>query len=170
MKKGLAECKGKITSKLKPKSTKRNGELFSHDFMSIWFGCSCPLFLVAKSNSIRGFVSPSVRRFSKTANSRKFNLIQQNSRLFATVGWVTALLAWTPLLTKTAWPTNGRISPPKVKCTRLKTQTLASQHWKTDMSEEFIETNYERVQQLRKRRIYTVASVCGWVGLVWQGQ
>ena len=39
-------------------------------------------FLVAKSNSLRGFVRPSVRpwvrHFSKTTNSRKFNQIQQN--------------------------------------------------------------------------------------------
>ena len=66
-------------------------------------------FLVANSNSVRGFLRPwvgpsvrgsvSVRRFSKTANStkfkgnlRKFNNIQQNSRLFATVGRVTTLL------------------------------------------------------------------------------
>ena len=45
------------------------------------------LFLVVKSNSIRGFVRPSVRPsvrgsvtcLSKTANSRKFKKIQQNS-------------------------------------------------------------------------------------------
>ena len=58
-------------------------------------------FLVAKSNSITGFVRPSVgrsvgpwvgssvTRFSKTANSSKFNKIQQNSRHFATVGLIT---------------------------------------------------------------------------------
>ena len=50
-------------------------------------------FLVEKSNSIRGFVRlwvrPSVRQaFLK---NREFNKIQQNSRLFATVGRVTAL-------------------------------------------------------------------------------
>ena len=59
-------------------------------------------FLVAKSNSIRGFVrwsvgpsvGPLVTCFSKTANSSNFNKIQQNSQLFATVGRVTALFSW----------------------------------------------------------------------------
>ena len=73
--------------------------------------CPCPIFatervvytnlLVAKSNSIRGFVPPSVgrslgwseglsvRHFPKTANSTKFKGIQHNStksQLFTTVG------------------------------------------------------------------------------------
>ena len=61
------------------------------------------LFLVAKSNYIRGFVRPwvrpsvgplvrrSVARFSKIANLSKFDKIRQNSWLFAAVGQVTAL-------------------------------------------------------------------------------
>ena len=59
-------------------------------------------FLVAKSNSIRGFFRWSVRRsvlpsgiFQKPRiqqNSREFNKIQQNLQLFATIGWVMALL------------------------------------------------------------------------------
>ena len=62
------------------------------------------MFLVAKSNSIRGIVCPSLRpwvRGSVRGSVRwsvghaflenKFNKIQQNSRLFATVARVTAL-------------------------------------------------------------------------------
>ena len=46
-----------------------------------------------------GSVGPSVTRFSKTANSIKFNKIQQNSRIFATVGRVTALFVFFFFLT-----------------------------------------------------------------------
>ena len=60
-------------------------------------------FLVAKSNSIRGFVRPSVHRsvrpsvtrFSKTANSSKFNKIQQNSTKFTTF--------------RNCWPSDGLV-------------------------------------------------------------
>ena len=61
------------------------------------------LFLVSKRNSVRGFVRPSIRwsvRGSRVfrkpqiqVNSSKLNKIQQknSTRLFATVGRVTAL-------------------------------------------------------------------------------
>ena len=62
--------------------------------------------------SVRWSVDPLVRplvrgsdtRFSKTANSSKFNIIQQNSGLFATIGQVTALFCGlSNVLPQLAW-------------------------------------------------------------------
>ena len=94
-------------------------------------------FLVANSNSVRGFLRPwvgpsvrgsvSVRRFSKTANSTKFKKIQVNSTKFMTF--------------RSCWPDDGLVSYKKCVfvCTSVRSPVCQSNYRSVDL---FVHLSY----------------------------